>query len=121
MPIQRFVLKAGNPVPCASEAEWFAFVEDFASRTLAVTFVGDVKVATFFNGIAMIEPGTLWETSVFAPSWQWLPELNRLYKSRQDALDGHKEVIEILKAARKKKIVPYLVKDQLMTWAIGEA
>lgn len=95
MSLENYILDdAGNPV---LEPDVFKFVIWWEStdRHLADTYVGRVRVSTvFLRTDHQFVPGgepILWETLVFGGSLDG--EMDR-YGSREDALTGHKLMVE---------------------------
>ena len=72
------------------------FISDFWNRVVASDHVGRCEVTTIFTGLDLApRPGAkpaLWETTVQLGSSQ-LEALRRAYRSQQEALTGHAEVV----------------------------
>lgn len=47
----RFVLRGKEPVPCENMADWQAFMEDIAGRTVAQDMIGKFHITTTFEGL----------------------------------------------------------------------
>jgi hypothetical protein len=84
------------PVDNISNPEWLSFMKDFARRRLATDAVSDrVTVSTVFLGIDHGVPEgvpVLWETLIFGGP---LNGKMRRYSSREEALKGHKDMLDL--------------------------
>lgn len=93
----KYILKEdkSKPIRCENLSEWGEFMGDLEKRRVANTTVRGCRVSTVFLGL---DYGTgngepiLWETMVFPFS----PEVDemRRYTSYEDAIKGHKEIVE---------------------------
>lgn len=62
----RFILDGKEPVPCENIADWQAFMDDIAGRTVAQDVVGEFQVVTTFAGVNLgeTESPQFFETAV---------------------------------------------------------
>jgi len=100
--------KDGNPVPERDALTWAKWYET-ADRQVALTPFAWGWVSTIFLGLdhsfvfvfmsdPLIYEPELWETMVFGGS---LNEEMRHYRSREEALEGHREMVERCREAQK--------------------
>lgn len=98
-----YILDAqGNPQPCEDLIEWATWFETAENRRVASDDIGGYFISTIFLGLdynfaPMHDPLTyepiLWETMVFKDK----PVDSRRYRSREEALRGHREFVTLLK------------------------
>lgn len=84
-----------NPVVCDDLLEWAAWLEDADTKVAKTQISEDVKVSTVFLGLDHAfggGPPMIFETMVFGGEHD---ELTRRYSTKDEALKGHAEVIEI--------------------------
>jgi hypothetical protein len=88
-----WIERGGVPVECAdfqAWAEWMACEREHVGDTM----VGPARVSTIFMGVGV--HGWLYETALFGPGQVGGPVTR--YRTRADALIGHGEHVERLKA-----------------------
>lgn len=96
---RKYVLDgAGNPVPEPDPEKW-CLVFDDPRRLVARSEIGAVAVSTVFLGLdhrfAGDGPPLLYETMIFGGAHD---QDQRRYSTREEALAGHAEMVERLKA-----------------------
>ncbi len=101
----------GNPVEMEDFLAWARWIEDhYDCRVIGKDFINDDKVSTIFLGLDHdVEEGgkpLLWETWIF--SSDGYSEGVKRYSSKQEAIDGHAEVVSTVKTIGVKK---YLEKE----------
>ena len=97
-----YVLDENDEPRPAMLLEWGAFMADASRRRLARTACdGDVLVSTVFLGLDHShredDPPVLWETMVFGGLFD---QQQRRYRSREEALRGHEEMVARVRAGR---------------------
>jgi hypothetical protein len=119
----KYVLdEQGNPVPERDLLKWAAWMEDDKHRRLLKTDLGPLGwVSTIFLGmdhdfLSMLREEQpelsdeqphwpiLWETVVFGGPYD---DEQRRYRSKEDAIEGHAELVAMCKLAGKKGRIFY--------------
>lgn len=99
-----YILKDGKPVSVAAR-KWAAWFETSAQeRVIARDVVRkDVAVSTVFLGIdhGVHGEGVLWGTMVFGGTYD---ELQKRYTSREDAIQGHAEIVRRVRAVDEPRL-----------------
>jgi len=96
--------KHGNPIPCSA---WTAEVmfRHSKSRCVARTMIGKSLVSTMFlcidHNLGMSGSPVLWETMAFADDGS--ERYQRRYSNLDDAITGHRIVVEFMKLERKER------------------
>ena len=90
-----YILKDGQPVKAELLvwAKWF----EKSERTVAKDEIGKVLVSTVFLGLDHrfgSGPPVLWETMIFGGEHN---DFQERYTSVEDALEGHKHAVELVK------------------------
>ena len=95
----------GNPKKLGYDCktgEWAEFMMNTGKRQLAKDLLGDVLISTVFLGIDHNYAGTsepvLWETMIFGGQHAGY---QKRYTSKEQALEGHKEAVELVKGSLK--------------------
>lgn len=91
----------GDPVPAPDLLTWGRWMENNAARRVAEDYVGAARVSTVFLGLDHSPLGmfdlphapVLWETMVFGGAYDMHQQR---YESREEALAGHRKVIQML-------------------------
>ena len=92
----------GNPKPEPDTIKWAMWFEKGQNRIVGHDHIGDVLISTVFLGLdhrfpGMEGPPILWETMIFRGEHdQWMSR----YRSREDALAGHKAAVEMVKGSQ---------------------
>lgn len=103
----RYILNdQGEPEPCEDLMTWGTWLEtSIDKRRVARDEVGEYKISTVFlsmdHDFSMSGIPVLWESMVFKDGSDVSdtePDLDaRRYSSKEDAIKGHKELVEIAK------------------------
>jgi hypothetical protein len=92
----------GTPVPCNDPVFWAGWYQ-LANRCVAETHIGAVRVSTVFLGINHNYAGfglpVLWETLVFGGD---LDGEGGRYCSREEAIAGHANMVDRVRASGKE-------------------
>lgn len=89
--------ESGEPIPCSDITEWAKWLAT-ADRTIAKTVIDGRLVSTVFLGLDHSfsgGPPILFETMVFDNGDD---DMMRRYATRAEAIGGHAETVEQLKA-----------------------
>lgn len=84
---------------------WARWFETFANRRVAFTEVGGAHVSTVFLGLDHsfeCGPPVLFESMAFSGDLSGDLGLGRRYHTREQALRGHKEIVEELRRRQKQ-------------------
>lgn len=97
----KYILVNGVPVLEDDVMVWAKWYEKASERRIALTDVGPYRVSTVFLALDHNFGGggqpVLWETMVFAQDGFEAPDFSRRYSSREDALQGHDDVVNEVK------------------------
>src|SRR3990167_6729920 len=92
----KYILMAGQPVPCPDLATWAIWLDRSADRLLQRDQIAGVVVSTGFLGLDHRYggggPPVLWETMIFGGPHDQYQER---YTSREDALEGHQKAVAL--------------------------
>lgn len=94
-----YILNGKKPVLEPNIMKWGKWFQDTPNRTVKKSNVGNVKVSTVFLGVDHGYDGkepVLFETMVFGGS---MDEEMLRYKTWEDALYGHNQMVESVKEA----------------------
>jgi hypothetical protein len=95
-----YFLLNGQAVPthdAFAHTSWLDLAAE--SRTVAVTEVGSLCVSTVFAGVSShTHPPMNYETAVFGSKEDWAQELSRYHATREEAVEGHAEIVELVRA-----------------------
>lgn len=87
----------GHPVPCSDVREFGEWFQTADNRIVQQDRVNNLLVSTVFLGFDHgfdDGPPVLWETMVLEAGEHPLSEMQQRYRSRDDAIRGHREVLQ---------------------------
>lgn len=103
----RYILdENGKPIPEPDLLKWAQWFEDTKQRVVQQDHIGDIFVSTVFLGLDHafvyddVHEPVLWETMIFKDT-DWSGDFQRRYTSLNDAIAGHMEAVEMVKANDK--------------------
>ncbi|MFA5937492.1 MAG: hypothetical protein WC822_06480 [Candidatus Paceibacterota bacterium] len=98
----------GNPVPEPDTLKWAEWMGTTSRHVADETINDKFRVSTVFLGLDYSFGGdepVLYETMVFSPGYQALDGYTRRYTTREQAEQGHRELVDEIKQRLKSKLV----------------